>query len=55
MQTISVTAGQLGPDQMIKKRVLDKQKCDKIKLSVKKLLVSLDEAKSGTVKAEAFL
>ena len=41
-------------DTAIHKRVLDKQKCDKIKLALKKLIVNLDEKKRGTVKADVF-
>jgi hypothetical protein len=35
-------------------RVLDKQKCDRIKILVKKLFVNIDESKSGVIKTDVF-
>ena len=35
-------------------RVLDKQKCDRIKVLVKKLFNNIDEQKTGQVKTEVF-
>ena len=36
------------------KQVLDKQKCDKKKLQIKKLLMQIDHDKTGQVKSDVF-
>ncbi len=38
------------PVKQLEKKVLDKQKCDRIKVLVKKLLSNVDERKHGYVK-----
>ena len=41
-------------NRLLEKKVLDKQKCDRIKVLVKKLITDLDEQKKGSVKTEVF-
>ena len=46
--------GAANPANVLESRVLDKQKCDRIKSMIKKLLIGVDDLKTGFVKSDVF-